>query len=286
MKTKSTMLVIMLFLSYHSQVNSQDMFRLGLGFSFVNSTDFVHSFSFDFNRTENIKEKIGKGLYYGDNNIYLIPSADVNLGQGTSSAENNVNLQISLGKSIFGKLSNSGLKQRQFNRAFEVAPSYTSDKNFMERLYYGQISYKFNFIASRFSGNDPQRDYVISGDLIAVSPFTNIGTRRSDNFDKTAFYITSGFKFEAQFRRLIQIQGKNTEKREVENLVFKISALLYVILSDINAIYNENLAGKIVVSVDKRIYNKLAGNLSYKFGNNGPTYKKYHLADFGIKIYF
>ena len=135
-------LVLMLFIS--STGNSQDMFRIGVGLSLKDSTAFVNTFSFDFNRTESVKEKSGKSLLYDSTGIYLTPSVDVNLGEGTKTSENNVLAQISLGKAYLGKLKNEGLKQRQFNKAIEFSPSFNADKSFEEILYYGQFSYKLN----------------------------------------------------------------------------------------------------------------------------------------------
>ena len=282
MKTHYYLKVSLIFLTTLISLKgiSQDMFRVGVGLSLKDSTKFVNTFSFDFNRTESVKEKLGKSLLYNSNGIYLTPSVDVNLGEGTKTSENNVLAQLSLGKTYFGNLHNNGLKQHQFNTALEFSPSYNADKSFEEVLYYGQISYKLNVIGSRFTGNDAEKDYVKKGYLIAFSPLINIGSRMSKGFDSTSFYMTTGISCEMKFRFL----AMNKKNEPVESWVFKVSATSYWIISEMQEIYDKDIAGKVKASIDKRILDKLYANISYKFGNDGPIYKDFHAIELGLKF--
>lgn len=259
---------------------AQDMFRVGVGFSLKDSTDFVNTLSFDFNRTESVKEKSGKSLLNNSNNIYLTPSVDVNLGEGTKTSENNVLAQVSLGKVYFGTLNNKGVKQNQFNRAFEFSPSYHADKSFKEVLYYGQVSYKFNFIGSKYSGTGVENDYVKKGYLIAFSPILNVGSRISKGLDSTVFYMTTGVSYEMKFRFL----KKNKKDEPVEDWVLSFLATGFWVVSEMEEIYDDDIAGKIKASIDKRILDKLSVNISYKYGNDGPIYDDFHAIELGLKF--
>ncbi|GAA5020312.1 hypothetical protein GCM10011506_05110 [Marivirga lumbricoides] len=277
---KKTLFIIVLFTLIGKSGFSQDMFRFGVGTSLKDSTSFIQTISFDFNRTESVKEKSGKSLLYNKNGIYLTPSSDVNLGEGTTSSENNVTFQFSLGKVFLGELKNENLKQHQFNQGLELSPSFTADKSFKEYLYYGQISYQLNWIGSKFTDSDPEKDYVKKGFLFAISPFVNLGQRTSKSLNANNFYSVAGLILETKYRLLT----KDKKDKPIENRVFKLSGDLFAILSENDSIYDNHLAGKLKCSTDKRISKKLFWNISYKIGNDGPIYKDFHALETGLKL--
>ena len=277
---KKTQIILILILASIKVGYSQDMFRFGIGTSLKDSTNFIQTISFDFNRTESVEEKSGKSLIYNKNGFYLTPSSDVNLGEGTTSSENNVTFQFAVGKIFLGDLKNNDLRQSQFNSGIELSPSFTSDKNFNEYLYYGQLSYKFNWIGSKFTGFDPEKDYVKKGFFFAVSPFVNIGHRTSQSLNQDEFYSTAGIIIEAKYR-LIEQDKKN---EPIENWVFKLSGDYFGVVSEISSIYNNDFAGKLKCSIDKIIFDKLYLNMSYKIGNDGPVYNDFHAIEMGIKV--
>jgi hypothetical protein len=276
---KKLLLSVLFITTAFSFSHAQDMFRLGFGASLKDSTNFIQTFSFDFNRTESVKEKAGKALLFNAKGLYLTPSSDVNLGEGTTASENNVTFQMALGKVFYGELKNQNLKQRQLNTGLELSPSYTADKSFEEYLYYLQASYKLNWLGSTFSGSDP-KDYVKRGFLLALSPFVNAGNRSSKNLDQDELYCIGGILLELKYRSLIQ----NKKKELVENWVFKLSGDYFGIIAEMEEIYNKDFAGKLKCSIDKRLFEQLALNLSYKLGNDGPIYKDFHALEMGIKV--
>jgi hypothetical protein len=66
--------------------------------------------------------------------------------------------------------------------------------------------------------------------------------------------------------------------------VFKLSGYGVSVFQEISELYDEDLAGQIIFSADKRLANKLFVNLSYKLGNNNPNYKQVNVGEAGVKL--
>jgi hypothetical protein len=102
----------------------------------------VQTFDFDLNRSEEAKEKEG-GIffYYGNNNLYLLPTISVNIGHAATAANNNIITQLTLGKAL--RFTKDKAKTEFLKIAIEVSPTYNTDKDFKEKLYYGQVKIFF-----------------------------------------------------------------------------------------------------------------------------------------------
>ncbi|MEX0315164.1 MAG: hypothetical protein AB3N18_13380 [Allomuricauda sp.] len=259
--------------------NSQDFFRVGTGFSFKDSTEFVQTFNFDFNRTENIKEKAGKSLFRSRRGYYLTPTSDVNFGEGTTSSENNVLATLAFGKLNLGDLTNRNLIQSQYNQALEFSLSYNSDKNFDESLLFMRTSYIFSFLKSEFTGSDPVKDYVRYGSSFSISPFLNLGNRFSDS-RTNSFYSVIGSQLDFKFRFL----KKNKDNDPEENWIVKFSVRGYYLLAEDDELFNRNFSGKFFGSIDKKLIDKIMMTLSYKIGNDSPVYNDFNVLELGLKV--
>lgn len=279
-KANKIILVILFCFLFSMQGSCQDVVRFGLGTAFSDSTKFIQTISLDFNRTENVKEKAGNSIIYKSNGFYFTPTSDVNLGEGINSAENNLLFQLSFGKVFLGELKNLNLKQKQFNQTIEFNPSYNANKTFAEKLIFGQLAYKINFIQSKFTGGQESQDYVKNGFLLSISPQLNVGVRESSSEDNSVLYATTGLRTSLKYRLL----SLNNKKEVYEDLVFTLNALGSLIISELDSLFDEDFAGKFSISIDKHILPNTKLNLTYKVGNESPTYNKYNSLDFGVKV--
>ena len=175
------LLIFPLFLSTY-KVFGQDFIRIGAAHDFQKSK-IVQTFSFDFNRTEKIDEKKGRFLIFDINNFYILPTSDVNIGDGVTSSENNILFQINIGKAYYGEKwkSKDNLSTSVWNRAIELNPSYNSDKLFNEKLAYGQLKYLLNFITQKFTVAS-DITYLKTVHSIAMGLYSNLGYRHSKTY--------------------------------------------------------------------------------------------------------
>ncbi|TFF36196.1 hypothetical protein [Mucilaginibacter psychrotolerans] len=257
---------------------AQDFIRLGATHDFA-SNKVLNIFSFAFNRTEAEEADVAKYLSFNiHSNIFILPTSEVNIGDGVTSSENNVLVQFKIGKLYLPTVQRSStnpLRTYVWRQSIEFNPSYNSDKEFNERLYFGQLRYGANYVSQVFSGAVPG-SYITSVHSIALGPFGNFGSRNSKTYDASKFYSTTGAFFEYTFRDLNQHQE--------ENWVAAISGNYYYIISDIDAITNDNFGGIIKTSLDRRIYKKFSIGLQYKYGNDNPNYAYVHTLGLSAKI--
>lgn len=261
------------------QLQAQDFVRMGAIHDFSNSK-IVSNFSFAFNRTEAEEADVAKYLYFNRNNkLFILPTSEVNLGDGVTSSENNVMAQVKFGKVFLPPLITSPanpLIQSAFRQSIELNPTYNADKEFKEQLYFGQLRYAANYVSQVWSGTVPGTSYIKKVHSFAVGPFANFGARSSKIFDQSKAYVTAGAFLEYQLRTL--------NSTHQENWVAKISGNYYYILSDLDAITNDEFGGKVKVSLDRRVYKKFAIGLEYKYGNDNPKYAYVHTLGLSAKI--
>ena len=102
------------------------MLRIGTGFSFLDSTIFIQSFTLDFNRTKSVKEKKGDAPS-GKENWFVMVNAPINEGQDwekiVAETKNN----------IIKKLS----KQLRVSIAPIIEEEFIMDPIFIENTYFG-----------------------------------------------------------------------------------------------------------------------------------------------------
>ena len=254
----------------------QDLIRIGVAHDFKKNK-IVQTFSFDFNRTEKIDEKKDRFLSFDYENYYILPSADVNLGDGTSSSENNILFQINIGKAFYGEKlkTDNNLRTTVWNKAIEFNPSYNSDKLFQEKLSYGQLKLLLNLISQKHN-DATEKTYIASVHSIALGGFTNLGYRYSKTYDIDSLYSTAGIILDYKTRIL--------NSKNLDNWVFKISGNYYYIISDVQQLTSDNFAGLIKSSVDKYAFKNTFFGLSYKYGNDNPNYNYLHTLELSAKI--
>jgi len=269
-------IILLLLLSFNSgPIFCQDLFRVGLIHDFKKEK-VVQTFSFDFNRTEKVDEKTDKAIYK-NKNFYIFPAADINLGDGVTSSENNILVQMVFGKGYYGNKHSSADQLSVFgwDRSFELNPSYNSNKLFDEKLIYGQMKYMFSYLAQHFVSSDTTTSYINRVSSFAIGPFINNGMRKSAAYDKSEFYQTMGVILE--FKKRIQ-------NKDLENAwIIKISGNYYYITSEINELTTDNYGGILKASIDRKIYKELLGGFSYKYGNDNPNYVYVHTLGFDLK---
>lgn len=135
---KAIILVFIALNSMSQRVSAQDFIRVGTGFSFLGSEDFVQSLTFDLNRTEAKKEKGGIYFLFTPDNFYIKPVVDVNIGESVSTSQNNVKFTTRFGKNIF-------YSSRSTYFFVNVEPTYNTNKEFNEELYYLNLNGGISF---------------------------------------------------------------------------------------------------------------------------------------------
>jgi hypothetical protein len=273
---------------------AQDFIRLGVSHDF-RQQKLVQTFSFDFNRTEAVKEKVDKTLLRTKSNFYLTPTSDVNLGDGVTSSENNVLVQLNTGWAFYGKKhkSQDSTWTGVINRAFEINPSYNADKLFNEKLYYGQIDYLFNLFAQRViitpatgsNSNTPYPDtFVKTVHSLSLGPVATLGGRHSTIYDD-ALYSTAGVLLGYKTRLL---DSDNNSK-----WIFKATGTYYYLLSENRELTTDKYAGILKTSIDRLILSgpstlpaKVLIGIAYKYGNDNPKYTYVHTFDLSLKLNF
>lgn len=276
MKSLKLISTITLLTIFSTKSYSQDFIRLGVAHDFQ-KTKVVQTFSFDFNRTENIKEKSGRFLLFNKNNFYILPTSDVNIGDGITSSENNILFQANIGKAFYGdiKKSEDKLTTNQWNKAIEFNPSYNSDKLFSEKLTFGQVKLLLNFISSKHNGAT-EPIFIKRVHSLASGVFSNIGYRYSKTYETDKLYSTVGLLLDYKTRIL---NSKNDE-----TWIFKLSGNYYYIASDVKELTTDNFGGIIKKSIDRLALKNTYVGLSHKYGNDNPNYKYVHTLELSIKI--
>lgn len=276
MKNTIKYLILVLTIISSTHTFSQDFIRIGAAHDF-DKNKVVQTFSFDFNRTEKVDEKAGRFLLFDKNNFYILPSSEINIGDGVSSSENNILFQINIGKAFYGNKwkSEDDLRTSAWNKAIEFNPSYNSDKLFEERLTYGQVKFIFNLISQKHK-DKTDNTYIESVHSIAFGPFSNLGYRNSKTFDTGKLYSTVGLLLDYKTRLL---NSKNEE-----SWVFKVSGNYFHINSDISQITIDNYGGIIKSSINRLILKNTYVGFSYKYGNDNPNYDYVHILELSMKI--
>lgn len=276
MRTIKLIFILSLLLIFVLNVNGQDFIRIGAAHDF-NKNKVVETFSFDFNRTEKIDEKTARFLLFDKNNFYILPTSDVNIGDGVTSSENNVMVQINMGKAFYGNLTQSKdkLTTTAWNKAIEFNPSYNSDKQFTEKLAYGQLKLILNWL-SQTHYNKTEVTSVKSVYSIAPGLFTNLGYRFSKSLSTDSLYSTVGAFLDCKARLL------NSQKEET--WIFKLYCNYYYMISDMAQLTNDKFAGIFKSSIDRLVLTNTYLGISYKYGNDNPNYKYVHVLELSAKI--
>ncbi len=276
MRTQKFICILILIVFCTQNTSGQDFIRIGAAHDFQKNK-VVQTFSFDFNRTEKIDEKKGRYLLFDKNDFYILPTSDVNIGDGITSSENNILFQLNMGKAFYGakRKSTDNLTTFVWNKAIEFNPSYNSDKLFNEKLSYGQLKFLLNFISARHKvAIEPI--YVKTEHSIAMGLFTNLGYRNSKTYGADNLYSTFGVLLDYKTRLL---NSKNEE-----NWVFKVTGNYYYIASDVNQITTDKFGGIIKSSIDRLIFKNIYAGLLYKYGNDNPNYKYVNTLELSVKI--
>lgn len=282
MKNKRSLSILGLLLMTQFAL-SQDFIRLGVTHNFNNEKVF-QTFTFDLNRTEDLEEKAGKYLIYGGvgKRYFINPTVDINIGEGIKSSENNILFQLNIVRKNFGNVSVTPhpVLQKSYtkvwNKAFEINPSYNADKSFNEKMIYAQLNHTWNFCASTSSTN-PANIGTLNQQVLSFSLASNLVYHLTKNFDDERLYTTAGTVLDYKYTIL-----KNAEP----NINIKLSANYYYLISEVEALTTDNFAGSLKASLDKKLYNMIFLELSYKYGNNNPTYSYVNVLELSTKVKF
>lgn len=268
--------IILSLAIFSTKCYSQDFIRLGMAHDFQKNK-VVQTFSFDFNRTENIKEKSGRFLLFDQHNFYILPTSDVNIGDGVTSCENNLLFQANIGKAFYGDLkkSKNKLTSNQWNKAIELNPSYNSDKLFSEKLAFGQAKFLLNFVSS-WHNRATEPIFIKKVHSLSTGFFSNIGYRYSKTYNASNLYSTIGWLLDYKTRIL---NSKNDEK-----WIFKLSGNYYYIASDVKELTTDYFGGIIKTSLNRLALNNIYVGLSHQYGNDNPNYNYLHTLEFSLKI--
>lgn len=275
MKLNIALLLILSLVTINKGIG-QDFIRIGAAHDFKKNA-VVQTFSFDFNRTEKIDEKKGRFLLFDHNNFYILPTSDVNLGDGITSSENNVLFQLNAGKAFYGEKwkSKDNLRTSAWNKSMEFNPSYNSDKLFQEKLAFGQLKFLLNLISQKHK-DATENTYIRSVHSLALGGFTNLGYRYSSANKTDALYSTAGI--------LIDYKTRTLNSKNEDTWVFKVSGNYYYIASDVQQLTTDNFAGLIKSSIDRQIFKNIFIGLLHKYGNDNPNYKYVHTLELSAKI--
>lgn len=274
MKADKFIYIFVLTIFLKQNICGQDFVRMGIAFDFKEKY-IVQAFSFDFNRTEKISEKSTGTFFLAKNDFYILPTSDINIGEGITISENNILLQVDMGKAFYGlkRKSMDNLSTFVWNKAIEFNPSYNSDRYFKEMLTYGQLKFLLNFITSR---HDKEIDFLKNENVFAIGLFSNIGYRFSKTYNTDDLYSTFGILLNYK-TRLVNLQKD-------DNIIFILTGNYYYINSDVSLLTTEKFAGIVKSSIDKLIYQNTYLGLSYKFGNDNPYYQYIHSLELSAKI--
>lgn len=260
------------------ELSAQDHLRLGVAADFNSKGKLVQTISIDLNRTEKVDEKVNQYWLFNKNGYFIQPSADINVGEKTSSADNNITVLLNMGRVYLDK--RPGVLK--FNKALEFNPTYSSDKNFQEKLVYGQLKGVVNVVKSHFTLDV---DTFINRRFSAsLGAFSNLGGRRSQSLDLNKLYATAGPLLELKWlwRKLPKNKADGTDPYTDWQL--KVSGKGYYLFSEISALYDRDFAGTLQASLEKKFIRFFYLGLNYKYGNDNPTYKDIHTLELGLKF--
>jgi hypothetical protein len=264
-----------------SKLYCQDFINIGATHDF-NKSSLFETFSMDFNRTESVSEKPGKALLYTRTDIYIIPTSSVNIGDGTTSSANNILAQIVAGKVFPGRRITNNLTFSNWDHAVEINPSFNSDKNFVEKLGYGQLKFLTSYKSLiRTSSDTSTHPYDKSVLALSFGVFTNLGDRFSKTYNTEHAYITAGLLFDLTYSLL---NKKNDKEPAYENWIFKLAGNYYYIASEVEKLTSDKYAGSLNVSINKRFYKSIYLGLTYKYGTDNPTYVLINTLELSFKV--
>jgi hypothetical protein len=134
---------------FFSQISyaQERLFFLGYTKNYISSDSTNFTLNFDLNRIPGATEKVGGTFIYNDVlkesqwRLYIKPSADINIGSGTTTAANNINVGLPIG------FSYDGIKLSELS--FEGSPEFVADKSFDNFLFYGSVGAYFKVESKR-----------------------------------------------------------------------------------------------------------------------------------------
>lgn len=261
---KLSIVLLFVIVIYYPLYSQDKLATLGIGCDFESdSSKTAISLNFTFNRIIASSGKAGIYLWSTTNTIFhdmlidnnkgdivaLVPSIDVNLGNVTSSP-NNVLLEVGL--------TYSKPIDRTCNFLVNIAPAFTSDKNFDTSLYYGDLG------VGLYYGIFPS---IVSFYVVPAINF-NLGRRFETN--STTFYrIVPRLDFSIQFFK--------------SELIVESNSKLYIINND-NAIAN-GVYHYTSTNINYMLTNNVGLSLAYINGYEEPLFTKMNALTFGIAFY-
>jgi hypothetical protein len=128
-----------------SAKGQERLFSIGAVKNYISKDSTNFSFNLDLNRIPGAAEKAGGYYFYNDVigssrfGLYIKPTADVNIGTGTTTAPNNISIGIPIG--IVYDFKNLKL----LSWYAEINPEGVADKSFDNYLFYGNAASYLKF---------------------------------------------------------------------------------------------------------------------------------------------
>ncbi|RAV98881.1 hypothetical protein [Pseudochryseolinea flava] len=250
-----------------SAIAQERIFSIGYGKALINNDSSTYTISIDLNRVPGSNEK-GNGYFFVNERIdstrwgyYAKPTADINLGSGTSAAPNNVSVGLAFGLAYDFKESKIGIA----SFCLEMSPDFVGDKTLRNSLKYLSLTPCFQvdntwdgisiFLGAGFSYSLGKRsildelDHAYSRTSVPVSM-----KLRAFNFaegEKMRLHLSATYKF---------------------NKVF----------NDIEV--NERSFDFFNVKTDFYLLKNLAVNFTYNCGFEEPLFKENNAFSFGVTL--
>src|SRR6218665_67979 len=242
---------------------------LGYTKNYVSGDSTHFTFNFDLNMIPGASEKVG-GTFFVNKllkkeawRFYFKPSADVNIGSGTTTAPNNISIGTPLG------FSYDGIKLSELS--FEGAPEFVADKTFDNFLFYGTVGTYFRIESKKktllnvsvgVSVSNGKRSYSMKG-----AQSHSYGRFTIPVYTKFAFW--EGADPSDKSKKYFKMHLTGTLKI---NNVYKDDE---VITPDPSLLYS---TGKLEFYFIPR----LAFTVNYTYGYEEPLFKKNNTLSFGL----
>lgn len=258
----------------------QDFIRANATFT-PDSANLLGTFTFSLNRAESDPKDEGRHFLYTPK-WYIVPSIEMNIGRDVSSSNNDVlsSLRAAYTHKKLGETWKLG---------FELAPTFHSDKNFVERLFYVTPKIYYNQVWTEkpnyTKSNGTSVPYLSQEIVLGFGISGNIGQRFSQAKDtvpkRDNFYSTAGGFLEFSIRRK---KIRNAEPINTWN--GSLSVITYGILADRESLTTKDVIHYVKLSVGYEIRENIELSLAYKHGTDNPFYTQTHGIDLGVKVGF
>lgn len=272
---KKQILLVIVALSSLSSKAQDRIFAVGYTKNFVDNDSSNVSFSIDLNRMPGKSE--GTGTFYLVNapffekiNLFVKPTADVNLGSYTTLAANNVSIGLPVGFSRKLNQDNPNATWGTLWGSIEIGPDLIADKTFQNYLYYLSSGVTLNY--SYTSEKETIIDFGIGFKYGFGERLQSVETNTKNDYEK--FIIPIGLAFNA-------FKSKDATYHHLKlSGIYKYNH----ILKDDQTLFPNKNNSYIQVKLDYYFISQLGLNITYTSGYEEPLFKKVNSIALGITL--